>query len=286
MLRWPTRAKAALRKLFEPLQDIDVYVEDTNDEAFYRCLLNSASNGKVTVARVFGLGGREAVLTAAAAHDHSTRRALFVIDGDLPWVRGDAPPHIFGLHQHNAYCVENILICEKALALLLSQEVAITETDAAAVLDFHNWRSSLLSALAELFAAFATVNEVDSTVPTVSSGAGVLCTAKKKAVAPTLDLAKVTKARDQALMSAEAILGAKPVEARYKAILQRVLGMADPLMAISGKDYVIPLIDFHLQSLGCRIRRKSLRIRLASAGQRDRFNALAESLLLAARGHA
>lgn len=286
MLKWPTRAKAALRKLFEPLQDIDVYVEDTNDEAFYRCLLNSASDHKVTVARVFGLGGRQAVLTAAAAHDQAKRRALFIIDGDLPWVRGEMPPNIVGLHQHNAYCVENILICEKALSLLLSQEVAITETDAAAALDFQNWRSTLLTPLAELFAAFATLNEVDPTVQTVSKGAGVLCATKRKAAAPTLDPVKVQKARDQALRSAEVVLGPKPVAARYTTILQRILATSDPLLAVSGKDYVLPLVDFHLQALGCRIKRKSLRIRLASAGQRARFGALAESLQLAARGYA
>lgn len=286
MLKWPTRAKAALIKLFEPLQDIDVYVEDTNDEAFYRCLLNSASEGKVTVARVFGLGGRHAVLTAAAEHDHANRRALFIIDGDLPWVRGETHPNIIGLHQHNAYCVENILICEKALSLLLSQEVAITESAAAAALDFQNWRHTLLTPLAELFAAFATLNEVDPTIPTVSNGAGVLCAKNKKTAAPTLDPAKVQMARDQALRSAEIILGPTPVAARYATILQRILATSDPLLAVSGKDYVIPLVDFHLQTLGCRIKRKSLRIRLASAGQRARFGALAESLELAARGYA
>jgi hypothetical protein len=285
MLKWPSRANAAIRKLFEPLQDIDVYVEDTNDEAFYRSLLNTATNGKVKVARVFGLGGRKAVLAEAAAHDHSSRRALFIIDGDLPWVRNDSPPNIVGVHQHNAYCIENLLICEQAIISLLSQELAVVDTQAAAILDFHNWRNELLVPLATLFAAFATLNEVDPTVPTVSKGAANLCTARKKAAVPTLDSDKVDKLRNQALKSAEAILGAGPVANRYKAILRRILALPDPLLAVSGKDFVIPLIDFHLQALGCRIKRKSLRIRLASAGQRSRFSALAESLLFASRGY-
>lgn len=286
MLKWPTRAKAALRRLFEPLQDVDVYVEDTNDEAFYRCLLNSATNGKVSVARVFGLGGRPAVLAAAATHNHGKRRALFIIDGDLPWVRGEAPPSIVGLHQHDAYCVENLLVCEKAIGLLLSQEVAITEGEATILLDFQNWRGILLGPLTELFAAFATVSEIDPTARTVSNGAGVLCITRKKSTAPVLDAAKVQRARDQALRAAEAVLGANPVAARYAAILQRIRAIDDPLLAVSGKDFVIPLIDFHLQALGCRIRRKSLRIRLASVGQLARFSALSESLLLASRGYA
>lgn len=286
MLKWPTRAKAALRKLFEPLQEIDVYVEDINDEAFYRCLLNSATEGKVALARVFGLGGKAAVLAEAAAHDHAARPALFIVDGDLPWVRGEAPPNIVGLHQHNAYCVENLLICENALTLLLSQEAAITEQAAAAALKFQDWRATVLAPLTELFAAFATVSEADPAAPTVSQGAGVLCSTRKRAAAPVLDTAKAAAARDQALRLAEVVFGAEPVAVRYAAILKRIQAMPDPLLAVSGKDFVIPLIDFHLQTLGCRIKRKTLRIRLASSGQRARFSALAESLLFAARGHA
>ena len=143
-----------------------------------------------------------------------------------------------------------------------------------------------LAPLTELFAAFATVSEIDPTVPTVSQGAGVLCITRKKATAPVLDAAKVQAARDKALRSAEAVLGAKLVAAKFSAVLQRIQAFPDPLLAVSGKDFVLPLIDFHLQALGCRVRRKSLRIRLASSGDKDRFSPLADSLLLAARGYA
>ena len=286
MLKWPSRAKAALRLLFEQLQEIDVYVEDTNDEAFYRCLLNSATEGKVTVARVFGLGGKGAVLAAAAMHDHGARRALFIVDGDLHWVRGEAPPNIVGLHQHDAYCVENLLICENAVTLLLSQEAAITEQAAAAALKFQDWRATVIAPLTELFAAFATVSEANPAVPTVSQGAGVLCSTRKRGPSPILNTAKAEAARDKALRLAEVTFGKELVAVRYAAILKRIQAMPDPLLAVSGKDFVIPLIDFHLQSLGCRIKRKTLRIRLASSGQRARFSALAQSLLFAARGHA
>lgn len=286
MLKWPARATGALRKLFEPLQEIDVYVEDSNDEAFYRCLLNSATNNSVQVARVFGLGGRPALLAAAAAHDHHKRRALYIIDGDFPWVRGDAPPNIVGLHQLEAYCVENLLVCEKAISLLVSQEIAITEQEAEAALGFGTWRTSVLEPLCELFAAFATAVEFDSTIPTVSQGVGVMCAQHRAPVRTELDRVKVQGARDRALLAAEAVADKDIVAARYATTLQRIYKIHDPLRAVSGKDFVLPLIDFHLQRLGCRIRRKSLRIRLASAGQMERFASLAEGLKYAARGHA
>lgn len=98
MIKWPERAKAAIRKLFEPLQDVDVYIEDTNDEVFYRTLLNNVTNGQIKIARVFSLGGKTPVVNKARGHDHSARRALFIIDGDLDWVRGDSPQNIRGLH--------------------------------------------------------------------------------------------------------------------------------------------------------------------------------------------
>jgi hypothetical protein len=93
MIKWPAKAGVAIRKLFEPLQEIDVYVEDQNDEVFYKSLINAACGEIVQVSRVFGLGGRKAVLDAAAAYNPSDRKALFIVDGDLEWVRGVFAPN-------------------------------------------------------------------------------------------------------------------------------------------------------------------------------------------------
>ncbi len=279
MLRWPQRAQAAIRKLFEPLQSIDVYVEDKNDEAFYKCLLNNATQGKVQIARVFGLGGQQAVINAATSYDHRQRPALFIIDGDFPWVRGEAAPKIPGLHRHNAYCVENLLLCEEATVTILSQEVAVTEDAAKAQLKYQDWKRSLLS-LIDLFAAYATVNEYKPSLATVSRGVGHLCT--QSGSCATLDLNKINHSRDHAL---EAATLSEPLATeRHRRLHRRLLALKDPLMAVSGKDFILPLLNFHLSSFGCRIKKRSLRIRLAAAGNMTRFSYLAEALLLAARG--
>jgi hypothetical protein len=285
MIRWPERAKNAIKKLFEPLQDIDVYVEDTNDEAFYRSLLNSASNGEIKIARVFAMGGRKAVLDAAAAHDHAIRRALFIIDGDISWVKGEPSPEIIGLHCHDAYCVENLILCEKALITLLSQEIAVTEEVAVTKLDYRNWLQSIEPHLLDLFAAFATIHTFNSTIATVSQGVGVLCI-KHRSGTTELDPHKVTNATLTALTAAKAVASDVAVTSTYNHLIDRIKGLPSPLRAVSGKDYLLPLIDFHLQSLGCRIKRKSLRIRLASAGDMTRFTPLSEALKETARGYA
>lgn len=286
MLKWPERAKSALRKLFEPLQEIDVYVEDANDEAFYRCLLNCAANGKVKIARVFALGGRPAVVNAAIAHDQKARRALFIVDGDLPWVQGKPVPATVGLHCHDAYCIENLILCEKALVLILSQEAVITEEEAAVRLAYDNWVSAVEAPLVDLFAAFATVSEFDPTVPTVSQKVGVMCTKHRSTGNTTLDISKVKRARDKALKAAAAAADEATVTATHRRTLSRLKALPQPIRAVSGKDFLLPLVDFHLQSLGCRIKRSSLRVRLASAGDLSRYAPLSAALCQAASGFA
>ena len=284
MLRWPRRATLAIRKLFEPLQDVDVYVEDTNDETFYRSLLNYASGGQVKVARVFGLGGREAVLRAAASYDHGKRRALFIVDGDLSWVKGEVEPQSIGLHRHSAYCVENLLLCEYALSIIISQETLIPQDEARKRLAYQEWRNSVKRPLVELFAAFGTAHTYNPTIPTVSWGVGVMCVKRKSPARTELDHAKVLRARDSALLAAEAYVDQQTAKTHYATLVTRICELPDPLLAVSGKHFLLPLMDFHLQSLGCRVKRKTLRVRLATLGDAGRFAQLANALSVAARG--
>lgn len=284
MLKWPQRALGALRKLFEPLQEIDVYVEDTKDEPFYGCLIKHATQGRVQIARVFGLGGRVAVMRAARNYDQSKRRALFIIDGDLPWVRGEAVDPIIGLHRHDAYCVENLLLCERAVIALVSQELIVTEEDAERGLSYALWRASIVEPLADLFAAFAVAHEVSPSVPTVSTGLSAICDWCKRGRINRIEMAKVATVRESVLNAAAAEARGSDVRTRHSEIFTRIMSLPEPLLAPSGKDYLLPLLDFHLRSLGCSIKRKSLRLRLAGSGNLDRFSDLASALIHAARG--
>src|ERR1017187_592430 len=110
MITWSRRAKVALSYLFRPLQDVDIYVENINDEVFYSELIRRIAPSHIRVVRVFPKGGRQAVLEAAQHHDFQQRRALFLVDGDFEWVRDERPPAAHGVYRVEAYCIENLLI--------------------------------------------------------------------------------------------------------------------------------------------------------------------------------
>jgi hypothetical protein len=279
MIKWPRRAKEAIKKLFEPLQDIDVYVEDCNDEVFYSTLLKRVSQGKVKIVRVFALEGRESVIKAAMQYDHSIRKALFIIDGDLDWVSGSPTPNVAGLHRLDAYCIENLLLCERALTQILVEDIVISEDDAGRNLDFNSWIISIQDPLLELFSAFAIAKIFIPHKKTVSCRVGNLCSQSDNKTKTLLDLSKVLKVKNEVLTAAKSVVDENIVNTTYQNMYNRLKRLPIPLYAVSGKDYLFPLLHFLIQPLGCRITTKSLRIRLAKNGDVLRFSGLNEAII-------
>ena len=283
MLKWPTRAKAAIRSLFRPLQDIEVYVEDENDEVFYRTLLKRVADPELKIARIISLGNRDAVVAAAKAYDHSIKPALFIIDGDLDWVIGLPKPIEKGLHRHNAYCVENLLICTHAITNLVVQDAVLSEEDAAKAVKFTEWVKRVDKPLTDLFAAYVTARKLYPQLKTVSTGVGVMCTQRKKGTASMLDDIKVHNHVELTLAEVEKTAGKAKTRATFAAARQRIRSLPFPLDAVSGKDFLLPLLNFHLQSIGSTTTRRSLRVRLAGMCVESRLLDLKASVEMAAR---
>jgi hypothetical protein len=82
ILSWSSAASKSLGLLYRELQPIEVYVEDSNSEAFYFELLNRMIDGEKKIRKIIPLNGRKNVLDHCDDFDHRTP-ALFIIDGDL-----------------------------------------------------------------------------------------------------------------------------------------------------------------------------------------------------------
>ncbi|PPU47611.1 hypothetical protein XarbCFBP7697_18950 [Xanthomonas arboricola] len=281
MIKWPRRATQAIRKLYEPLQDIDVYVEDEGDEAFYSHLLKRLGAPDVRVARVFACGGRDKVVEKAMAYT-GQRPALFLIDGDLEWVREQPAPVGRNLYRLDGYCIENFLICGDGALTIVMQDAALTEEAAKAALNIDDWMSKISQPLIQLFAAFGTASSFAPGHKTVSLGVGRMCS-KEESGRTVLDENKVGDHARQAIDAAKMMASEEEVENYRDRLIARAMQLDVPLKIVSGKDFLLPLLDFHLQSLGCRVRRSALRVRLAMSCRTDSLRGLSENLRIVAR---
>lgn len=282
MINWSRRAKVALSYLFRPLQDIDIYVEDINDEVFYSELIRHIAPSHIRVVRVFPKGGRQAVLKAARCHDFQQRRALFLVDGDFEWVRGENPPAVHGVYRIEAYCIENLLIHEMPAVQITIEEAGLNETTAKRTLAFHTWIQQVSSALVPLFISFAALNLVNPDEATTSLGIGSILTARKKGKWPELDAAKIAAVTAEADRKLEALVGISRSEEIRATLRERVNQLAEPVRIVSGKDFLLPLLDFRLHACKAICRREALRIRMARHSDRTRFAELSRAIESAA----
>lgn len=283
MLQWPQRALPAIGRLFENLQDLDVYVEDKNDETFYKNLIQRIVDGKLRVEKVFCLNGRSSVIEKCLKHDSSRRKAIFLIDGDLYFTKGVASGvNSPILHELEAYCIENYLFCESAAIRMLMEECDYDAEAARHALKFDEWVSEISGPLNDLFAAYATSHEFAPMHATVANGVGPLC--RQEGKYHVLDALKADKAASDAIANAKRAYGdSEAVEAYCKSVRNRLQKIENTLTGISGKDYLLPLLLFRLGVLGCRVSMKVLRRRLSLNCDLTRFEKLKQNLFDAAQ---
>jgi len=286
MLRWPLRAASALATLFRPLQDIDVYVEDVGAEAFYSELLNRLTDGKFRIYRVIPLGNRQAVEMASAKYLPGQRASIFICDGDLDWVRGDAVQSIPYLHRLGVYCIENFLICEKAaVEILVETDGALLRNVAAMQLGWQSWKQSMAKPLAEIFALFAAARKLAPACPSVSLGVGRLLAKAKRGQPQSFDSVLAAKFTAEYRSKIEGLTDAVMLAEEFTRVMDRISSLSDPLYAVSGKDFLLPLLRFHL--LGMRKANfddRSFKFRLARHCDLSPLQLLKRALHLAAQG--
>lgn len=263
MLKWPTKSISALRNLFAPLQDIDIYVEDTRDEVFYSILFKRVADREIRIARIFGLGGKQAVIAAASAPP-TRRPSLYIIDGDFEWVRGEDHPKFANIFRLEAYCIENYLICKRAIREILVQDLNIDENEANNIFNFSLWQKHIEETLVTLFIGFAAANHFDKSIPTISTGVRNLILKTKNKGIKKIDKSKAKKTFNIVINKIKSKIDDKSVNECIKSIERRVAKLPDPINIISGKDFLILMLFYSLCDLGCVLTQTNIRTRLAA----------------------
>ena len=263
MIRWPKKSARAISILFQSIQSIDIFVEDQGDEIFYTLLFKKLATEGIVISRVIALGGAVEVRKAAEAYQDQ-RVAMFMIDGDLPWVRGDADPDIPRLHRLNCYCIENLLVVQRMVVEVCAEELMCDLEQAEAHLKMDLWCSSM-ELLLPLFSRFSLLNRLNPAVPTVGDGYSKLVVADSDHKLPKLCAKKIENKISFIQEKIEEILGVEMASYMLSEIELRTSMLGNSLHIVSGKDFLLPMLFFHVKCVtNTRMTFEQFRYRLGS----------------------
>ncbi len=230
--------------------------------------------------RIVGLGGRRAVIEACEQHDFTASPALFLVDGDLHFLRGDEAPLPAGVVRLPAYCIENFLVCPEAFVELLHSCSAVESRESLeSRLNWELWCSQNVRPLVDLFVVYALAQQAPDSVSSVGYSVHKLC--DKHGVLSDAAL-------QQRINECLEVLCEVP-EAERESFTEswtvRALSLPRPLDVVSGKDYLLPIMRRRLNSIvHIPFREGSFRLQLAKHCNVAPLSPLACALREAARG--
>ncbi|ADN78373.1 DUF4435 domain-containing protein [Geobacter sulfurreducens] len=276
----PQRSLTSQGVLYRPLQDIEVYVEDEGSEVFYEEILYRLIDRKHRIVKVFPLRGRENVVSECQNYNDN-RPALFIIDGDLTWAAGVPDLSIDRLFTHQCYCIENYLICENAaIEVAFENSGTISRDKIKSKLKWQNIKSQVESYLIDLFSEFAVAHVLHPTLKTTSHGFESVCTQPKKKAVPQFDSNKSKSLAISIKNDVISKVGLTVYQETRTSVYNRISTLPDPLDAVSGKDFLIPLMMFCIkQIVNSNLTRDSFVLRLAKHCALEKLENLKQALI-------
>lgn len=169
MISYPARAARALGRLNRPYNDIDIYVEDTSNRNMWNELIKSIIPPSVRFRGVIQLGGKSKVLEACKLDQkRDDRSKLYIVDGDFDYVLGKRSPRLNFLYRVGAYCIENVLLSEKAVCYVgLASKPEWSEDQIKEQFDFNSWQAKLTRVLKNVFISYAVAHALAPGIETV-----------------------------------------------------------------------------------------------------------------------
>ncbi|MEE4618259.1 DUF4435 domain-containing protein [Pseudomonas alliivorans] len=278
ILTWSSAASKSIGLLYRQLQPIEVYVEDSNSEAFYFELLNRMIEDEKKIRKIIPLNGRTNVLNYCEDFDHSTP-ALFIIDGDLDLFWGVREVGKTNLFQHRAYCIENYLICKNAaIELIVESSGTVLREQALTDLEWHEALASV-DALKNLFITFAAARVAYPELKTVSHGHSSIITQQVRKKPPVVDVEKIATLEESIKQSCIDQVGENEWQ-RIRGEVELKSAEIDAVDGVSGKDFLLPILDHFIRSKGCAtVNTESLMFKLAKYCKLERLADLKRCLL-------
>jgi hypothetical protein len=249
MIGYSPHAAKALALLKHTYNDFDFYVEDTGNQAMWLSILRPLLPPGKKITSVNMLGGRETVEKACRLDQGKTKRPkLYIVDGDFDHALGIRKPKLRYLYRLAAYCVENILLHERAaVRIACISRPKQMEADIVRQLDWDPWYGTLCANLKPLFAVYAVAHKLVPTLQTVRFDIAQLCDQPLNG-ALTLSATKVRKRVLSVARKICAVSGAQGFFTVLREVKTRLARLV-PRKFISGKNYLTLLLYLRMKRL-------------------------------------
>ena len=247
MLKYSLKTRRLYSRFFRYRNNIDIYTEDEEkDKEFYKLLFSRLLDGTgMKINDITPLGCKQNVIDRCKEEPKTERKKIFIVDGDIDLILNSNEDRIENLFVLNAYCIENFLIDEKSATELLYMNIGTSSKEnIKKTLNFKKWLEYNSEALIDLFLHFSIKKEIGQTFLLYNANRFTK-TNKKETILDIDAIGRYTDTiKNEVLQEITKEKYNKILEERKKkwAISNETL-----LTIVSGKDYLLPLLQFRVQ---------------------------------------
>lgn len=284
MLRYKEFIIPTISLFFKSKNDVDVFIEDSNDEEFYKALLHRLTDGKRIKKIISCKCKTELIKACEADQTDRERKRIYLTDGDLDLILDANRKDLKYLHVLEKYCIENFLVEEEGLLEILHSNIVLDKSTISKQLTLNNYLRSISNPLNELFLHYAITHLHKMGIKTVSNSVGSFCKQHKSLT--VLDVEKVEQKikelRDEIILK----IGEDDYNEIIYDLRQKWPSNNETLLTIvSAKDYVLPLLTFRFKKLkgkeSFNLKWESLRLGLAKNAKLDSLESLKNKIISA-----
>ena len=277
MLRYKDFIIPTISLFFKSKNDVDIFIEDSNDEEFYKALLHRLTDGKRIKKIISCKCKTELIKACEADQTDRERKRIYLTDGDLDLILDTNRKDLKHLHILEKYCIENFLVEEEGLLEILHSNIVLDKSTISKQLTLGNYLKSISNPLIELFLHYAITHLHKMGIKTVANSVGSFCKQYKSIT--VLDIVKVEQKikelRDEIVLK----IGDDDYNETIYELRQKWPSNNQTLLTIvSAKDYILPLLSFRFKKLkgkeSFNLKWESLRLGLAKNIKLDSLDTL------------
>lgn len=252
-VRFTFKSLKAVPRFFAYRNDVDIYTEDkVSDKEFYRTLFQRLLGDKVKINDVTPLGSKKNVLNTFDSQDSkSSRKKYFIVDGDLDIILNTNRKSQKNLIVLDSYCIENYLIDECGAIELIYYSCGTDDKDSISKrLNFEKWLGYNKSSLVRLFLYFSVLRVLGGG-PKIRNAGEFLKQNKKETILDCDAIAIYCQEIKAECLQILSDKGFDDHQAEFEKIFQKLSTRWDDsnktlLTIVSGKDYLLPLLQFRM----------------------------------------